>query len=78
VSPIWELLFERANRRLRRLGLLGVLVGLPLIIYIEIPVETAAVQSELQGIGRNVLRTIHANEQNARAREREAGRRRTR
>jgi hypothetical protein len=70
MSTIWELLFERANRRLRRLGVLGVLIGLPVIVYVEIPVETAAIQSELQSIGRTVVHNIHENQQKAQGRER--------
>ena len=63
MSTLWELLFDGANRRLRKLGLIGVLIGLPLILYVEIPVETAAVQSELQNIGRSVLKTVHQHQQ---------------
>ena len=70
MSTIWELLFERANRRLRRLGVLGVLIGVPVIVYVEIPVETAAIQSELQSIGRTVVHNIHENQQKAQGRER--------
>jgi hypothetical protein len=70
MSEIWKVLFAHATRRLRRLGLFGVLIGLALIVYVEIPVETAAIQSELQSIGRTVVHNIHENQQKAQGRER--------
>jgi hypothetical protein len=62
---LWEVLFKAANRRLRRLGVLGALCGLLLALYVEIPVEVAGVQSEFQRIERSMLSTIRSNEQAA-------------
>jgi hypothetical protein len=53
VSTLCEVLFDVAIRGLRRLGLLGQLIGLPLILYVEIPVETGAAQRELEEIARH-------------------------
>jgi hypothetical protein len=69
MSTILEVLFDDANRRLRRLGLLGALIGLPLIVYVEIPAETAAIQTELHNIGRSVTHNLLENQQRIRARE---------
>lgn len=69
MSTILELLFDYANRRLRRLGLLGALIGLPLIVYVEIPVETAAIQTELHNIGRSVMHNILEDQKRIWARE---------
>ena len=69
MSLIWELLFDRAHRRLRRLGLLGILVAFPVIVYVEIPIETAAIQSELQRIVRTIRRNVHESERRARTDE---------
>lgn len=75
MSTVLELLFDCANRRLRQLGLLGVLIGLPVIFYVEIPLEAATVQSELQGIGRHALNTLHQQQvEHQRDRERRRSR----
>jgi hypothetical protein len=69
MSTILEVLFDHANRRLRRFGLLGALISLPLIIYVEIPAETAAIQTELHNIGRSVTHNLLENQQRIRAHE---------
>jgi len=65
VSTLLEVLFDHANRRLRRLGLLGALIGLPLIVYVEIPVITAAARDEIQSVMRGVTRNLRARERRA-------------
>lgn len=69
MSTILEILFDYANRRLRRLGLLGTLIGLLLIVYVEIPAETAVTQTELHNIGRSVTHNLLERQQQIRARE---------
>jgi hypothetical protein len=69
MSAILEVLFDHANRRLRRFGLLGALIGLPLIVYVEIPVETAAIQIELHNIELSVTHNLLENQQRIRAHE---------
>ena len=63
MSTILESLFDYANRRLRRLGLLGTLIGLPLIVYVEIPVEIAAIQTELHNIEQSVMHNLLSDQQ---------------
>jgi hypothetical protein len=69
MSTILEFIFDYANRRLRRLGLLGTLIGLPLIVYVEIPVETAAIQTELHNIEQSVMHNLLEDQQRIRAHE---------
>ncbi len=65
MSTLLEVLFDHANRRLRRLGLLGALLGLPLIVYVEIPVITAAARDEIQSVIRGITRNLQAHERGA-------------
>jgi hypothetical protein len=62
MSALLEVLFDHANRRLRRLGLLGALIGLPLIVYVEIPVITASTRNEIQGVMRGITRNLRSHE----------------
>lgn len=62
MSTLLEVLFDHANRRLRRLGLLGALIGLPLIVYVEIPVITTAAHDEIQSVMRRVTRNLRTHE----------------
>jgi hypothetical protein len=65
MSTLLEVLFDHANRRMRRLGLLGALIGLPLIVYVEIPVITTPARDEIQSVMRGVTRNIQAHERRA-------------
>jgi hypothetical protein len=65
MSTLLEMLFDRANRRLRRLGLLGALIGLPLIVYVEIPLITAAARDEIESVMRGVTRNLRTHERRA-------------
>jgi hypothetical protein len=62
MSTLLEVLFDHANRRLRRLGLFGALIGLPLIVYVEIPVITAATRDEIQSVMRGVARNLRTHQ----------------
>jgi hypothetical protein len=65
MSTLLEVLFDHANRRLRRLGLVGALIGLPLIVYVEIPVITAAARDEIQSVMRGITRNLQEHERRA-------------
>jgi hypothetical protein len=47
-----------SQSRADNLGLLGVLIGLPFVFYVEIPVYAAVTRSELGQIERSMLNTI--------------------
>lgn len=65
MSTILEVLFDLTNRWLRPRGPLGVLVGLLLIVYVEIPVITVAARDEIQSVMRGVTRDLEAHERRA-------------
>ena len=65
MSTLLEVLFDRANRRLRRLGLLGAVIALPLIVYVEIPLMTAVARDEIENLMRGVTRNIRTHERRA-------------
>lgn len=73
MSTLLEVLFDQANRRLRRLGLLGALIGLPLIVYVEIPVITTATRDEIQMVMRGIAHNLRTHEQRARHRRWQLG-----
>ena len=62
MSTILEMLFDATNRSLRRRGPLGVLVGLLLIVYVEIPAVTAAARAEIRAEIRSLTRNLHQSE----------------
>jgi hypothetical protein len=56
MNLLLELIFGQVHRRLRRLGLLGSLVGMFLAVYVELPLVISSRMSQIDAI----IRSVHA------------------
>lgn len=68
---MWTPLFGQSKRRLRRRGLLGVVVVALLSIYVEIPVVLSLIQGSVNTFERSTLQILQRTEKKMLANERQ-------